>query len=290
MKVMNWREQALRHLTIALGSMLCGISINAFYLPHHLLSGGVAGIAMILHFIADFPIGLTVFILNIPLLYAAGRFLEKSYFYSTLYGMIVFTAAIDLTRGISGGAAIDDIFLAAIYGGVISGVGSGLVFRVNGSLGGTDIVAVLLKKYYALNVSYISFFINCIIMSVAAFLFGFKPAMYTLLSMYAGANVIDRIVQGFNTKKTVIIISEKAGEIAAAIMEEVGRGVTFLHGQGGYTCTEKEVIFVVVTLTQIAKIKPIVNAVDSKAFMIVQEAVEVLGRGFTLPGEKMINR
>ncbi|MDR3560667.1 MAG: YitT family protein [Negativicutes bacterium] len=282
----SWRGQIIRHLIIAIGSVICGVSINAFLVPHHMLSGGLSGVAMILHFIWGWPIGAMVALFNLPLMYAAYRLMDKGYFFSAMYGMLIFSVAIDATRGLADLNVVDDIMLAAIYGGVISGIGSGLVFRVNASSGGTDTIAALLKKYYAFNVSFVGFAINCVLMTIAAFLFGFKPAMYTLLSMYVGANVIDRVIQGFNTKKTVTIISDNAEEIAEAIMHEVGRGVTFLHGEGGFTRDDKRVLFVVVTLIQMAKIKPIVNAVDPCAFMIVQDAVEVLGHGFTLPHTK----
>jgi len=241
-----------------------------------------------LYFLLNWPIGLVVAALNLPLLYAAYRLLDRTYVVGALYGMVVFSGAIDATRGLADMNLVDDTMLAAIYGGVLSGIGSGLVFRVDGSLGGTDIIAAMMKKFYAFNMSYVGFAINCILMTVAAFLFGFKPAMFTLLSMYVGASTIDRVIQGFNTKKTIMIISEKSELIAEAIIKEIGRGVTFLQGQGAYTREDRKIIFVVVTLIQIAKIKPIVDSVDPHAFMIVQDAVEVMGRGFTLPGSKQL--
>jgi uncharacterized membrane-anchored protein YitT (DUF2179 family) len=278
-----WRRQAWRYAIIGLGGVICGVSINAFLVPHYLLSGGVAGLAIIAHFLWNWPIGLLVALLNVPLLYAAYRLLDRDYTICALYGMLAFSLAIDATRSLASVQLVDDVLLAAIYGGVISGIGSGLVFRADGSAGGTDIVAALAKKYYGANVSYVGFAVNCVLMTVAAFLFGFKPAMYTLLSMYVAASITDRVIQGFNTKKTVIIISDYSEEIAAAILREIGRGVTLLQGQGAYTLEDKKIVFVVVTLIQIAKIKPLINAVDPAAFMIVQDAVEVLGRGFTLP-------
>lgn len=284
-----WRKEIKRYAMVGLGAAICGVSINAFLVPHHMLSGGIAGVAIILHFLFDWPIGLMVAILNVPLLYAAYRYLDKAYFVCALYGMAIFSVAIDATRHLAEMQIVDDTLLAAVYGGVISGIGSGLVFRVNGSSGGTDIVAALVRKYYALNMGYFAFAINVVLMAVAAFLFGFKPAMYTLISMFIGAGVIDRVVEGFNTKKTVLIISDCSDQIADAIIHDIGRGATFLHGQGAFTRDEKKVLFVVVSLTQIAKIKPIVNSIDPRAFMIVQDAVEVLGRGFSQPDSKQMS-
>lgn len=230
-----WRQQIMRYGMIAIGGILSGISINAFLLPHQLLSGGVAGAAMILHFLLGWPVGAMVAVFNIPLFVAAYKLKDRAYFFSTLYGMLVFTLSIDATQFMAGMNLLDDTMLAAILGGVISGVGAGLVFRVDGSLGGTDIIAVLIKKYYAFNISYVGFAINCVIMTIAAFLFGFKLAMFTLLSMYVSAIVTDRVIEGFNTKKTIFLISERYEELADAIIQEMGRGVTFLDGQGAFT-------------------------------------------------------
>ncbi len=279
----EWRREVMRYVLTGVGGLICGIAINAFFVPHFLLSGGIAGIAMILHYLLDWPIGLMIAVFNIPLFYAAYRFMDRAYFLCALYGLVIFTAAIDATSFLTARPAVDDTLLAAIFGGLVSGVGSGIVFRVNGSLGGSDIIVVLVKKYFAFNAGHVMLAINAVLMAVAAFLFGAKPAMFTLVSMYVGAMTVDKVIAGFNTKKTVLIISEYSDEIAAAIMNEVGRGVTFIKGQGAFTREDKRVVFVVVSLTQMAKIKPIVDAIDSHALMIVQDAVEVLGHGFSLP-------
>ncbi len=279
----GWRREAARYALTSLGGLICGVAINAFYVPHFLLSGGIAGIAMILHYLLNWPIGLMIAVGNVPLFYAAYRFMDRAYFLCALYGMIAFTVAIDATSFLTARPAVDDTMLAAIFGGLVSGIGSGLVFRVNGSLGGSDIIVVLVKKYFAFNVGHVMLGINAVLMTAAAFLFGFKPAMFTLVAMYVGAMTVDKVIAGFNTKKTVLIVSERSDEIAAAIMNEVGRGVTFMKGQGAFTREDKNLVFVVVSLTQMAKIKPIVDALDPHALMIVQDAVEVLGHGFTLP-------
>lgn len=158
-----------------------------------------------------------------------------------------------------------------------------MIFRMNGSAGGLDIVAAIIKKYYAFNMGIVGFAVNCLIMLVAGLIFGAKPAMLTLIAMYIGGSVTDKVVEGFNRKKTVMIISDNAQAVAESIMSEVGRGATFLQGEGAFTRQDKKVIFMVVNLTQIAKIKLLIEAIDPCAFMIVQDAAEVMGRGFTLP-------
>ncbi|CQR70924.1 hypothetical protein SOV_44360 [Sporomusa ovata DSM 2662] len=277
-----------QYVWVAIGCLLNGLAINAFLVPHHLLSGGVSGLAIIFYFLFGFPIGVQILLMNIPLLYAGYRLLGREYTIGTIYGTIFFSLAVDATVFVSQFNLIDDPIISAVTGGVLAGVGSGLIFRMNGSGGGLDIVAAIVKKYYSLNFGVVGFAINCLIMGVAATLFGLKLAMLTLISMFISANLTDKVVEGFNRKKTIFIVSYNTDAIIDVILKEVGRGVTILHGQGAFTRQTKQVLFVVVTLTQIAKIKQLVDEVDPHAFMIVQDAAEVMGHGFTLPRSRQI--
>ncbi len=272
-----------RYLSVAVGCLTAAAAVNLFFVPHHLLSGGVSGLAMIFYFLFDWPIGLVGALMNIPLFFAAHRLMDRSYVLNALFGLSVFSVAIDATHFLSGLHVMDDVLLSAIYGGVISGTGAGIMYRVNGSSGGLDIVGSILRKYYGLNIGAVSFMINCLLMIAGAAMFGLKPAMYTLLSMYVTSRVADAVTAGFNRKKSILIISERYEEIAAAIIDEVGRGATFLYGEGAYTHLQKRVLYVVITLTQIGRVKAIVERHDPHAFMIVQDANEVLGKGFNLP-------
>lgn len=278
---MYLKNQVSRYAMVALGSFISGVGINAFLIPHQLFSGGVSGVAMILYFLFEWPIGVQIIVLNIPIFYAAYRLLDKEYVICGIFGMLIFSFATDATRFLTEIHLVDDTLLAAIYGGVISGIGAGLIFRVGGSAGGVDVIATIIKKYYSLNVGLVGFLINIFLMMVAAALFGVKPAMYTLLSIFVGSRVTDAVIEGLNRKKTILIISDKNEEIAEAILDEVGRGATFLDGTGAYTGKNKKVLLIVVTLTQIAKIKFIAEKTDPHAFMIVQDAAEVLGHGFS---------
>lgn len=280
------KNRLLQYFWVALGCLICGASINLFLVPHHLLSGGVSGLAIISYFLFGFPIGLQILIMNIPLIYAAYKFLGRDYTVTTIFGTIMFSAAVDATKFLTQFNLLDDPILAALTGGLVSGLGSGIIFRVNGSGGGLDIIAAIIKKYYSLNFGAVGFSINFIIMLLSAALFGLKLAVLTLIAMFVGANVTDKVVEGFNRRKTIHIVSYKTQEIVEAILKEVGRGVTILQGEGAYTRQRKQVIFVVVSLTQIAKIKLLVQEADPSAFMIVSDAAEVMGRGFTLPGSK----
>jgi len=280
------KNKIQQYLHVALGCLLSSIAVNLFLVPHHLISGGVTGLAIITNFLFGWRIGLVLILLNLPLLYAAYRLIGKKYAITTIFGTLFFSFAVDATQFLVALSPLDDPILACLTGGLISGIGSGMIFRVNGSTGGLDVIATIVKKYYSLNVGSVGLIFNVVIVLIAATLFGLKLAVLTLISMYVGANITDKVVEGFNRKKAITIISNNGGEIAAAIIKEVGRGVTILHGEGAFTRNNKQIVFVVVNLTQIAKIKFVVEQQDPYAFMIVQDAAEVAGRGFTLPNSK----
>ena len=211
------------------------------------------------------------------------KLLGKNYTLDVIIGTVVFAICLDATRFLNAYAPASDLMLASIYGGIFNGIGYGLVFRMNGSTGGFDILGAIIKKYYSMNMGTVIFAFNCVIVSVSGFLFGIEPAMFTLICMYTNSIVTDKVIAGLNRRKAVLIVSEKSKEIADGIMNEIKRGVTFLHGQGAFSGNERNVVMVVVSLTQIAKLKIVVNAIDRNAFMIIMSASEVMGRGFTRP-------
>lgn len=276
-------NRALRYAGIALGCFIASCSINTFLVPAHLLTGGATGIAIIAYYLTGLPIGLQTFLYNIPLLVAAWRLLGRSYTIDVVIGTGIFSVFLDLTRFLNAYAPVQDIMLSAIFGGVFNGIGYGIVFRLNGSTGGFDIIGAIIKKYYSMSMGGVIFAFNCGIMCVAAFFFGMAPAMFTLICMYMNAAVTNKVIAGFNSREAVLIVSDRAQHIAEGIME-TGRGVTFLHGQGAFTRRERNVVFVVVKLTQVSRIKLVVHAIDPHAFMIIVPANEVLGRGFSEPG------
>ena len=275
--------QPLRYLGIVFGCLIAACSINLFVVPSHLLTGGVTGIAMIIYYLAELPIGLQTLIYNLPLLIMSYKLLGRNSTVDVIVGTVIFSICLDATRFLNAYAPAHDLMLASIYGGIFNGIGYGIVFRMNGSTGGFDILGAIIKKYYSMNMGTVIFAFNCIIVSIAGFLFGIEPALFTLICMYTNSIVTDKVIAGLNRRKAVLIVSEKSKEIADGIMNEIKRGVTFLHGQGGFSGAERNVVMVVVSLTQIAKLKIIVHAIDRNAFMIIMSASEVMGRGFTRP-------
>lgn len=267
------------YVTILIGSLIMGIAINTFFVPTHLLSMGISGIAMISYFLFGTPIGIGGFVLNIPLFIIAYRLLNKSYIITAFYGMIVASLAIDFTSFARDWNLVSDPLLASIYGGALFGFASGIVFRVNGSTGGTDILAAIFRKYYGINMGFFGFLFNGVVMIVAAFIFDIEIAMYTLLSIFVCSQVTDKVVAGFNSKKAIWIVTDHPEEIAQRIFATMTRGVTYLDGVGAYTGKQKKVLYIVVTLTQTPKIREIIQQADPCAFMTIQDVSEVLGAG-----------
>lgn len=270
------------YLFVVVGCLIAAGSINVFLVQHHLLSGGLAGLGIICYYLFGIPAGVVTLALNVPLLIAAWRMLGKKYVAEVLFATVMFSVCLDATEFMSHQYITDDILLAAIYGGVFNGIGFGILFRLGASSGGMDIAAAIVKKYYSFNMGAVVFSINCCIMVMAAFLFGPAPAMYTLISMFIAGRLSDMLTAGFNHRKAVIIISRSPQEIAEGIIQELERGATFLDGSGAFYRDEKQVVFSVVRMTEIARLKKIVNRVDPTAFMIFIDANEVMGRGFTL--------
>ena len=269
---------------IILGGAIGGISFNVFLIPHKLLSGGVSGIALILKYIFGLNPGVLIFVFNIPIFIAGYKYVDKEFIILSLVGMTAFSVSIDAFAFLREVIYIDDVLLSCLYGGALSGIGMGIVFRNRASQGGIDIVAVIFKKYFSLNLGSTSLIINFAIVTIASLFYGLKLAMYTLVSMYVASAVLDKVLNGFGSSKSVMIITDNEQQVADAILQKLDRGVTYLDGEGAYTKNKKRVIYCIVTLNQLAKLKQIVREVDSNAFMAVSDTSEVLGHGFAIRG------
>ena len=278
----------LKYLGIMAGCLIAASSINLFVVPSSLLTGGVTGIAIIFYFLTGLPIGIQTLAYNLPLLIASYKLLGKKYTIDVIIGTVMFSVALDVTKFLNGMLPLDEMMLASIYGGIFNGIGYGIVFRMNGSTGGFDILGAIFKKYYSMDIGSVIFGFNCLIVAVAGVLFNITSAMFTLICMYVTSQMTNKIIDGFNQRKAILIISDKAKDIADGIIADIGRGVTFINGEGAYTGDPKKIVMVVVSMTQIAKIKIIANTVDRNAFMLILSASEVQGRGFTRPGRQNV--
>ncbi|HCL50824.1 MAG TPA: YitT family protein, partial [Clostridiaceae bacterium] len=276
----NKREEVLRLIYILMGSLITAISINIFTIPHKLVSGGVSGIALIIQYLTGIPTGYMVFLINIPIFIFGIKEVDKDFIIHSLIGTVALSVFLVLTRNLSSYFYVKDILLSCIYAGVFGGIGIGIVLRNRGSQGGTDIIAVVVKRRYGISIASVSFIINIVIVIIGAVLNNVEIALYTLISMYVSSVVLNRVIEGFDRKKLLFIVTKKDKEVSQAIMNEIGRGVTFFYGEGAYTNEKRNVIFCIVTSFQVARTKKVIEDIDKSAFISILDAAEVEGKGF----------
>jgi uncharacterized membrane-anchored protein YitT (DUF2179 family) len=272
-----------RALLILLSSLLFSLSLNLFVVPNHFLNGGVSGLALILQYATAINAGYSIIILNIPLFILSYKKLAKEFTLLTTIATIAQAILMILTKGISNYYTINDLLLASICHGVISGFAVGNIFKYHGSLGGTDIIAMIARKKSNFNIGKVSFIINVVIVSFGAIFFGVDRAVYTFISMYISSSVIDQVIKGFNKKNLVFIVTNKEELIVEKITKELRRSATVVKAKGGYTKADKTVIYCVVSTPQIPRVKQILEKCDEEAFMSIIDAAEVQGKGFELP-------
>lgn len=274
------KEVVRKLIAIILGNFLCSIAFNVFFIPNKLLSGGVGGLGILTQYLTGIPSGIAVFFINLPIFIIGARLVDKEFALYGFISMFVFSSLLTLTNGIDEFLVVDDILLAAVFGGIFNGVGMGLMFRNRTCQGGFDIIAAILKDKYNINIGSGLMAANTIVISLSSLLFGYKPAMYTLISMNMGYKILDKVQTGFNVKKKIVIVSNKSEEIADSIIVQLNRGVTFLDGIGAYTKEDKKVIYCIVTSRETAKLKKIIDEIDPNAFFTASDVVEVRGSDF----------
>lgn len=270
-------------ISIVLGALMWSISINGILIHHKLISGGVSGLALVIYYLVPkLSIGLMVFLINIPIFAMGWTMLSGKFFTFSLLGMASLSFFLTVTTPLQ--IPVENPLLACLFAGVISGVGSGLIFRAGGSGGGTGIIAMVLNRRYSVRVGLISFFLNTIPLLLGAFLIDLNAALYSIIYVYTNGSVMDRIISSFSERRSVWIISSQSSEICQQILSKLHRGATLLSGKGAYSHSPIEVIYSVITPFELAKLKDLVITADPKAFLIINETQEVIGKGFDQPG------
>ena len=269
-----------KQLLIIIGIIISAIGINGFLAPADLLSSGLAGIVVILNKIFGVNQGLVILLMNIPIFLICKKYVDKEFFYSSIINMFIYSLALGISENLYKYIIIDDLMIQSIFGGILVGVGVGLIFKANSSVGGLDIVMASLKLKYNISIKNASLVINFFIICLGGILFGGLRAMYTLISMYLTSIFIEQAKDCFNKQKLILLISEKYNEIATNIMSATGKGVTFLDAEGAYTKVKKKMIYCVVSTSQVAKIKEIIYKEDKDAFVSINNIDEVKGGGF----------
>jgi uncharacterized membrane-anchored protein YitT (DUF2179 family) len=267
----------LQVLLVLAGELLNACAFQTLIIPQKLLSGGVVGIALLLNQLFNLPIGVQTLIYNIPIFILGYRLLGRRFIILSLIGVVSFSFFTDNLRL---PPLVDDILLVAVFGGVLTGLADGLILRAGGSTGGFDILGLIVSKRFNLAVGQVFMAFNGVLLTIAAFVNGKdgpKLAMYTLIMLYVSSRVID-LLQSVTPRQAVLIISGKGEDIAAKIIEEMGRGVTYLQGGGAYTDAEYKILLCVITQFEVTDLKRVVRSVDAGAFMVILDAPEVHGR------------
>jgi uncharacterized membrane-anchored protein YitT (DUF2179 family) len=269
---------AKRSVFICLGALLVAVGLEIFLVPNHIIDGGITGISIITSHLTGLRLGFFLFFFNLPFLLIGYKQIGKTFAFSTLFGIAVMSVGTELLHPVPG--LTGDPLLAAVFGGIILGIGVGLVIRNGGSLDGTEILAVLFNKKIPFSVGETVMFFNIFILSSAGFIFGWDRAMYSLIAYYIAFKMIDVTIQGLDESRSVWIISDKHQEIGDALLARLGRGVTYLNGEGAYTGDDKKVIFCVITRLEEAKLKSIIEDIDEAAFLAVGAINNVKGGNF----------
>ena len=273
---------------IIVGATVFGVGVQGFIVPHQLLSGGISGLSLIIYYITQgaLSLGAINFLLNIPVLYAAWRWLGRWHLGVTLFGTLFMSVIINVLAPLSTLELTHNPIIGGILGGLFSGLGLGIVYRGGGNTGGIDPIALIIRNRFGLQIGSILFGINMMILVAGAIVINIEAAATTLISTYLSAMVTNKVITGFNPRKARFIMSNKPVTICNLIIEKLGRGATILNGEGAYTHQPKQVIMVVVSLLQVARLKAAVEAEDPTAFMVITDAAEVIGTGFSAKSTK----
>lgn len=265
---------------ITLGALLTATALNMFLVPNRIADGGVSGLAIVLHYLSGWPVGMIMLAVNIPLLLCGIRVLGASFGIYTLYGAVVLSLAVDLLAPYVP-VLTRDLLLSAVYGGVLNGAGMGIVFRFGGTTAGTDVAAAILNKWLGISLGQALLSVDIFVITVAGIVFhSAELPLYGLISLFIAAKIIDLVQEGWGTSKAFLIMSERNQEISQSIQRDIGRGVTFFHGRGGYSGEDRDILFCVVSVREVSRVKDLVSRLDPHAFLIVADAHEVLGEGF----------
>ena len=275
---------------IIIGSFILATGFVLFITPYQFVPGGVYGISIILHYLFGTPVGLVALAFDIPLTIIGIKILGPRFGIKTVVGFVLTAVFVDSLTYFWGDLPLieNDALLSAIFGGVLSGLGIGLIFKSKATSGGTDIVAMILSKYTSLSLGQLMVIVDSVIVLFGLFFFGdWKIPFYSLIIIYITGKVIDVVLQGMSYEKTIFIVSEKSEEIRQKILVDLHRGGTFITAKGMWNEENKNMIFTVVTPRELTILKDFINKTDPRAFVTVMNANEILGEGFKSLNEEL---
>ena len=261
---------------ITSGSLICALAINGILIPHKFLSGGFVGTTLIIHYLFPFlPVAGLYFVLNIPVYFLGWKYIGQRFFWYSVAGMVIFSLAVLWKPFI---IPVHDKMLAAIFAGILSGAGAGIILKSFGSAGGMDILSIILLKRFSIRLGTSILVLNVLILAFAAHVFSMEDALYTLIFLFVSTQVLNVVVYGLSQRKAVYVISSQWEKIHRGIMDTIQRGVTIIGGRGGYTGQDIQMVFTVVSHQELPRLKKLVDGIDSQAFVVVSDTLEVMGR------------
>lgn len=276
------RHPALRWLQrlifMAVGAALAAVALEIFLVPNHIIDGGVTGISIMLSDWTGWRLGIFLFLLNAPFFLIGYQQIGRTFALSTLFSVVILSGLASLLVPVPG--ITHDPLLAAVFGGILLGIGVGLILRNGGSSDGLDIVAILISRHVPWSIGQVIMFFNIFILGSAGFVYGWDHAMYSLIAYFIAFKAIDVVVAGFEETKSVWIISDLCDDIGESMLHRLGRGVTYLHGEGAFSGDNKKVLFSVISRLEEAKLKTIVEDIDPEAFIAIAPIAEVRGGRF----------
>ncbi|MFZ1354776.1 MAG: YitT family protein [Enterococcus aquimarinus] len=280
---MKKQEQVQRlkeTLYVTLGAFILAISVNLIFLPNQIVAGGASGLSIVLNELFGWNVALTLYAINIPLLILCFLLLGKDVGLKTIYGSLINPFFIAITGSLP--PLTNNIFLATLYGGVLTGIGLGLVFRGNASTGGSAIISQIVNKYFKISLGVSVFVVDGFVIATALFVFTKDTVLFSLISLFIIGRVIDRVQVGVLRSKNLFIISDKYEAIHQIFIKELDKGVTLLPIEGGYTQKQGKIIMTVIPEKEFMAIKEAILAIDETAFFVALDASEVNGRGFSV--------
>jgi uncharacterized membrane-anchored protein YitT (DUF2179 family) len=278
---LTW-ETARAYAFILIGALIQAVAMRLFLIPSRLVSGGISGISQLVNYYTGWPVGLMVLVGNAPLFILGWRYLGGPRFaLRTAVSVIAFSLFTDLlVFFLPVGGITDDIVLNTLYGGIVLGVGLGLVYRGQGTSGGSDILGRILNHKSGISISQAYLITDSLVVLSAGFVFGWTLALYALVMIYVSGVAAELASEGRSIYRAAMIITDETQKVSKAIMVEMERGVTILEGTGAYTKKGRPVLYCVVTISETHQIKAIVQEIDPDAFMVIGHVHEVLGEGF----------
>ncbi|MFF3024301.1 YitT family protein [Gottfriedia sp. NPDC057948] len=267
-----------RAIAMLVGALLVATGLEIFLVPNDVIDGGITGISIMFSHLTGLPLGVFLFVLNLPFFYLGYKQIGKTFAISTILGITVLSYLTSMFHHIP--AFTEDILLATIFGGMVVGVGVGLAIRFGGALDGIEILAIIINSKVPFSVGEIIMVFNLFILGAAGFIFSWDRAMYSIIAYLVAFKTIDIVVEGLEQSKSAWIISDKSDDIGEAILFRMGRGVTYINGTGAYSGETTKVIYCVITRLEEAELKTIVDDIDSTAFLAISDIAEVRGGRF----------